>query len=799
MQLPSINQILKSRLFLAGLVFFGVNSTHSYMFYQVNSFKIFLVLIGVSLIAVYNDLIFPKNANRIIPWKQMGIVLLPLLATLPGYFWYKGYYNYNFIYELSSNLILIVWIAYLYRSVETVEDLIPFLVLIGITIIYVGIWAFLERIGYHPLNWDSIPPSRVKATFGNINYFAGFLVVLLPLMLILALPEKAQPEMGKFHFSRFNQFFLLVFIIAGISLILCQTRAALAATIVSLGTVTIIYTLAFLPPKWRKRIITILVTIILLVTIGVFLLIVLDAIPADSRFGKLLTIEGWTPRFVSWQAAIDSITQSPIIGYGLGSSYNLYFQFADPDARLLHQEHSYNHVHSEMLEYMQESGFVGLIIFLVFWIYVAFFLFKIVFTQENSSFLKKISIGLIGGFVGYHLHGLFSVAPRMMVMKLPLFTIIGLAFILDNLINKRQEFASDRTLSQRFSSFLPALIMLVFLWSIFTPWIIGQNKFVNIQRERQSLLKVEHLEEMVESYPDVYALDFLAHLQILYNRNEQLQETVTLIDQILPHYRELGHTKAVLSIKQNDLEKAKTIALEYQNEQDRYYKPTIYLLMSLAFDTNDFQLFTNQYQLFIRKLVYDNNLFRSLNAADVRVPIEKIPSPFIITKQEKEFEFKWNEDLLKAIFNTAQKIRKEKSYSVKERNTFISFMSFHFSKHPYFQIEIKENYKNDDRSLIDQTIKNYYMTLQKINQMSQKLDHLHNLALYQTEISKRPSLQKKQKAEKEEYLNQIQKELTSYSDLLEERTHWSDFRNKTAFANQFIQELSAVVFPELKK
>ena len=181
MAIPTLQQLFKSGLLPAGLIFIGLNLTESYIFYHINSYKIFLMGVGVSLMAIYNDLFFTGRLDTKIPWKVLCIIAIPLIATIPGFIYYQGNYNYNFRYELATNLILIVWVSYLYRGVEKKEDLSPFIFLIGITIAYVSIWAILEKIGYHPLFWDTLPTQRVQATFGHMNYLAGFLIVLLPL------------------------------------------------------------------------------------------------------------------------------------------------------------------------------------------------------------------------------------------------------------------------------------------------------------------------------------------------------------------------------------------------------------------------------------------------------------------------------------------------------------------------------------------------------------------------------------------------------------------------------------------
>lgn len=796
-KLPAFSELLKSRLLLPGLVFFGVNSTFSYMFYQVNSFKIFLIAVGVTLMALWHDLIVPKTVGKRIPWKQLLIISIPLLATLPGYFWSQGFYNYNFRYEFVSNLVLVLWVAYLYRSVQEDKDLHPFLFLIGVTIIYAGGWAILEKFGIHPLKWGAIPEARPKSTFGNVNYFAGFLVVLIPMFFMLALPDKKPEFKGKDAlrslFSKANVFYLAVFLFAGTSLLFSSTRAAMAATALSLGLSVVLFLFAFIQGKFRKRLVISLICLFVLTVLILAILINTTTIIHNSRFGPLLTIQGWSPRLVAWQAAINSIKASPLIGFGLGSSYALYFKFADPNARLYHNEHSYNHVHSEFLEYFQESGVIGVILFFAFWGYLAFMMLRIIFTSDNG-FYKKLAIGVLAGSLAFHAHGFFSVAPRMMVMKLPLFTMIGLGFILYKLYRSTPVDDSNTTISGRLVSFAPALIGLIVIWAMYIPWMQGQYKFVKLQRERPSLLKVEKLEKIVENHPDAYALDYLSHLQIQYRRPEQLQKTVDKIDVILPNYRELGHTKAILAVLQRDLQKAVKLGLQYQNEHDRYHKPTLYLMLGLAVDTRNYPLFKQQFEFLVRKLVFDSRLYYSLNASDVTVKIQPMSKPFEINNKKKGIEFIWNEKLVNSFYQTAVKNRVAKAFSTKDRQNFISSLAFFISRAPYFQIQIKEEYKSE-RNLVGEKMRTYFTVSQSLSQETQKLTMKHNKQLAMVKRAGHPELRKRQQEERQNLTKPLNDQIGEAAAYLRARTNWGEFLQRRGFVNTFIKDLITVVFP----
>ncbi len=383
-----------SPLFIQGLIFFLVNVSTSHMFYQVNTYKIVLVILGVTLLTV-----IPSKTDFNIPWRIWCVISVPLIATFPGLIWYGGAFNYSFRYELATNLVLILWLIYLYHNTRHEKDLNILLIFISLTVIYASCYAIL------------IGAERAKATFGNANYFAGFLIIVLPILLTQALPNSEN--------KLINLFYGIAFILGTIALLLTQTRAAIVAFLISLILVGFLYCTQILK-KYRLRILILISCIIItILSIG-------------QRFTELLTSQAWLSRIKPWEVAITSIKASPIIGYGLGSSYNLYFLFRDPKR----SSRSYNHVHSEILEYLQEGGLVGLIIFILFWSYLIYLLVKLLRNPKTSLIQLRLGIGITGSLLAYHIHSSVSLSARMMVVKLPLYTLIGLVLVLNKLRNR---------------------------------------------------------------------------------------------------------------------------------------------------------------------------------------------------------------------------------------------------------------------------------------------------------------------------------------------------------------------------
>ena len=86
-----------------------------------------------------------------------------------------------------------------------------------------------------------------------------------------------------------------------------------------------------------------------------------------SRFFQVFYPDVWGGRYIAWNAAIVGFLKSPIFGYGMGSSYGIFFRHIDPASRNYWVQRSYNHAHSEWLEYLVEGGILGYICFFILW------------------------------------------------------------------------------------------------------------------------------------------------------------------------------------------------------------------------------------------------------------------------------------------------------------------------------------------------------------------------------------------------------------------------------------------------
>lgn len=322
----------------------------------------------------------PENSKPLLLTPLLALLLIPAFATLPGTFLNIEYAD-GAAYAWSNALIQACWCVILLKLLHRHAADHTLWLWLTIPFLYVCVIALLEAAGLNPairfflnpferLSMNDLPPysgaaSRPSSTFGHVNYFAAVLIQVTPLYIAMLLVlRKHLPTINKSEYGFIAGFIALL---TG-CLLLTQTRAAIVAFITALFLFFAIYLLYFTNEtkgtkrSWKKF----SVPTLGLVLVG-FLVVYILAPDLIHRLQNLSSAHAWLPRIASYQAAINSIQNAPLFGYGMGSSYELFFQFHSPDISLLTGESSFNHVHNEWLERLQEGGFFGFTAYILMW------------------------------------------------------------------------------------------------------------------------------------------------------------------------------------------------------------------------------------------------------------------------------------------------------------------------------------------------------------------------------------------------------------------------------------------------
>ncbi|MBF0297095.1 MAG: O-antigen ligase family protein [Oligoflexia bacterium] len=644
-----MKSIFNNNLLYLGILFFLINAYVSFIFYHANSYKLVTLLIAnfclLFFIFISKKQIFSLKTLA----KTLGILFLPTLGVLPGLLIYRGTYNTYLPIELATNLLVILWAYYIYYSpidsnVEGHGDkeekgVTILLIAMGITTIYTFICQYFH-----------IPEisSRLSSTFGNKNYFACFLSIMIPLYFTLSLN-------GFLTKKKIAYFYLLVFLAAISAMFTTACRTGIVASTIAVMVACFIFFLKNPIKKIEKTQKKILLVSILLIAIVFIMIGHKNNFLFAKRFTELF--RDTATRTVAFNTAIKSIKEAPLLGYGIGSSYDLYFKHYDKEITLkgVPEETSYNHVHNELVEYMQEGGVVGLIIFISFWVYI-FYLLHINFHKKNSK-NQILSLALAAAFFSYHLHSLFDVAPRMVVVKLPLYTLIGITLLIsrDKMKENRECEESNLIINKGISLFITTFITICSVVLIL-PWMIPLYTLCDYMiTQEKDILILKKVENTLYKYPNVYALYELGVVQLKLGRFKEATKSFEASLNIIPKYKDALYLEALSYYYQQDFVKAKEFALKYQ-QQDLYEQKNLNFLIKLAVTSNDFDLFFEVIKIFCNMYLVNEKININVKTDDLTPTSNALKAMIYVYKTNDSVTIIWDK---KFLFNFLNFIRDE--------------------------------------------------------------------------------------------------------------------------------------------
>jgi O-antigen ligase len=674
------------RLFpwLIGLGFLGMNAFIDYTFYRVNNARIlslgvvdsilFVSLIGVS---AYYAIKKRQHLDPIpwwaLDWKIMMFFLIPILGAMPGLLLYGGQFNVDLLTETTTQTAVAMWAVLVFLAIRDEWDVWPIMFLIGCTILY--------TVGY--TLFDNLH-GREYSTFGNANYFSGFLLICTPLFFTMILPilDDERPEtipekspqasvssgpLGTLFTGstqwRVRAMAALVFCGALFGVMQGQSRAVTAILALTVVLSLLSYLIVF--DKIDKKTIRLLLLVgaaIIVILVGLLLWKVF--IEKSSRVLELFSYRGWFPRFNPWFAALSAIKDSPIFGYGLGSSYNLYFLNVSPETRLYNEVRSYKHVHNEPLEVMEEGGLFGIILLIAMWYFVFRLLVKMVRNPEVPNRIRQLLMGIGVGFVGYHIHSFFTVSTRMMAVEMPVFLFMGVVLALYGCYFPREALfrhpvvpSDGLEVSQE-----PAQVSLIHGGLIFLVVfsLFWQTAFTHFSSEYylsqyiinndnpKSKYGYESTRDRLAQIDNVYTLSFFMKDAFKRKDLDSLSAAGERVWNLLPYYRETRFLQAVGEFMQKNWDKATTLFLDAQS-RDRYYLPGVQQLMNIGVITKNYPLFFDQFITFTRRHAYQLRIGTLTYLDDLVITDAETDRPLRIVMTKEGMGMHWNRSWLQQL------------------------------------------------------------------------------------------------------------------------------------------------------
>jgi O-antigen ligase len=289
------------------------------------------------------------------------------------------------------------------------------LMVAGLANAIVGLYEFFGGSGaLHLLINDRF--FRAFGTFGQPNPFGGFMGLLLPLAMMLALGyiirawrSWRRTQAVPVSDGAWGVFFGGTALVLLAGLVASWSRGAWMGFVVSAGVMTFA-----LPRRFWQSFLLVGAGagLIAVVWFGHFLpaSIVERVNSATAEYFTFSDVRGVdiTPdnyavveRLAHWQAAFNMATEKTWLGVGLGN-----YEVAYPDYRLINWHEPLGHAHNYYLNILAEAGIIGLLGYGKAWLLIIWLTWR---TRSHPDMLARFAaVGLLGSWAYLSVHHLFD-------------------------------------------------------------------------------------------------------------------------------------------------------------------------------------------------------------------------------------------------------------------------------------------------------------------------------------------------------------------------------------------------------
>lgn len=373
----------------------------------------------------------------------LGSQLISTLLSIDPLTSWLGYYS-----RFNGGLFSVICYLLLYWAFVSNIDKKGALKLIKTTLVsavIVSIYGVLERLGIDKNVWVQDVQHRVFSTLGQPNWLASWLVALIPVSWVFILKEES-------HKAKFSRFILpyLISTLFFATLIFTGSRSGLLGfAVMDVAFWGLMFWKSKL--KFYKHFLAINITVVIATFLFGFAwissLIVGNKIPLLSKMiGKSQTAttsvqsggtaletggtESGVIRKIVWKGAIDVWKNYPVFGTGVETFAYSYYMFR-PAAHNMTSEWDfiYNKAHNEYLNFMANSGTLGILVYLTAVGFAIYLMVKATSKGDddpnspNTFFPPAFLAGFISLLVTNYFG--FSVVPTQLLFYLfPAFALI---------------------------------------------------------------------------------------------------------------------------------------------------------------------------------------------------------------------------------------------------------------------------------------------------------------------------------------------------------------------------------------
>jgi O-antigen ligase len=423
------------------LLFFIALIETDWTIYQKVSKTLLILISDIMLLVLFIIAVFAKKEWFDKKPKYFLYFLLYFVFILIQYLisYISGEISYDANYHFSNYILLLTFALFLFMFLKDMDDVKAGLIFLNIFLLIIFIYSMIEMTGEINSMGNKfsigamLSQFRPKLSFGNTDYFSGFMLLILPLAFIT--PFVFFDSKKSFFKNPLTIVTGIIAILGIIPLILSQTRAALLGIFV--GFVFVLApSIIIMNDKLSKIKKTIIVALMLLalVVLPVFLLtsqstIVKTLVP---RVASTFTNPEFylNDRLNGWSGGLGLFKNHPAFGAGLGTVYAASFKYMSKYFYIYSDSNSFKHSHNEFIEVLGEGGIFGFIFFLTLLGFIIVSMFRRAYSQKYDFKYRLVCLGVSAGIICMIPHQIFSLSLRMSVTMSAYFFIIGLAIFL---------------------------------------------------------------------------------------------------------------------------------------------------------------------------------------------------------------------------------------------------------------------------------------------------------------------------------------------------------------------------------
>ncbi len=421
-----------------------------------------------------------------------------------SYFGYYSRFHGGLLSVLAYSIIYWAYVANMDHK-KTLNS-IKILLVSGIL---VSIYATLEHYGIDKDIWVQDVQNRVFSTLGQPNWLAAWLVALFPLTWFLALSPFVKTKQSKIYNANFYTY-VGIFLLFFVALLFTKSRSGILAFAIEniIFLAGVILLIAKSKTAARKNAVFGLTLINLLVLVSI-IVVGTPWTPNIAQLDKKITsfnpgvnsesIKPQGPalevggtdstkiREIVWKGALTIWRAYPIFGSGVETFAFSYYNFRPQEHNLVSEwDFLYNKAHNEYLNYLANTGAVGLVS------YLALLAFTILLFVKHLT-VKKLQLGkspevflaslaVLSGFVSILITNFFGFSVVPVALEMYLFP----AFLITYQIESKKEEKTDKTETSLVVAIAVLAIIGVYLLVLIGKYWYADFMYAKGQTERKS-------------------------------------------------------------------------------------------------------------------------------------------------------------------------------------------------------------------------------------------------------------------------------------------------------------------------